>query len=182
MKREDYISWEEFFMLMALTAAQRSKDPSSQVGACIVDSDNRIVSVGYNGMPNGMSDEFGYGTRYVTRHIVEENFAQLDETKDAWSREGDWLDTKYPYVVHAEKNAILNAQGRNLKGCTLYVTMLPCNDCATMIVQSGIKKVVYVEDKYPKDDKFIAGRVILRASGVIIEKYQPSHRKLTFEL
>ena len=125
MKRTDYISWDEYFMGISLLSGMRSKDPSTQVGACIVDSDNRIVSIGYNGFLNGCSDE---------------DFP--------WEREGDFLNTKYPYVVHAEQNAILNARGKNLEGCSIYVNLFPCHDCARNIIQSGIKKVYYLEDKY----------------------------------
>ena len=125
MKREGYISWDEYFMGVALLAAERSKDPNTQVGACIVDEDNRIVSTGYNGFPYGCSDD-----------------------EYPWSREGkNAEDTKYGYVVHAELNAILNARGRSVVGTRLYVALFPCNECAKAIIQSGIREVIYLSDK-----------------------------------
>ena len=126
IQRKNYISWNEYFMGVATMASKRSKDPNTQVGACIVDGDNYIVSVGYNGMPLGCSDaEF------------------------PWEREGDKSTlTKYPYVCHAELNAILNAGGNSLKGCRIYVALFPCNECAKAIIQCGIKEVIYGDDKY----------------------------------
>ena len=127
MKRRDYISWDEYFMGVSLLAAKRSKDPNTQVGACIVDGGNIILSTGYNGFPYGCSDDVY-----------------------PWEREGD--DTKYNYVVHAELNAILNARGKDLKGARLYVDLFPCNECAKAIIQSGIAEVVYLYDKYADSD------------------------------
>ena len=124
-KKENYLTWDEYFMAIAKLSAMRSKDPSTQVGACIVDKNNRILSIGYNGAPNGYSDDIF-----------------------PWDREGNELETKYPYVVHAEQNAILNARGKSLEGCSIYVNLFPCHDCARNIIQSGIKKVYYLEDKY----------------------------------
>ena len=124
-KREDYISWDEYFMGVALLSARRSKDPSTQVGACIVDNNNKIMSVGYNGFPHGCDDD-----------------------EFPWDRTGDEFDTKYPYVCHAELNAILNNGGRNLSGCKIYVALFPCNECAKAIIQSGIKEVMFLSDKY----------------------------------
>ncbi|MDO5015825.1 MAG: dCMP deaminase family protein [Eubacteriales bacterium] len=146
-KRENYISWDEFFMGVALLAAKRSKDPGTQVGACIVNADQRIVSVGYNGMPFGCSDD-----------------------EFPWNREGDFLDTKYPYVCHAELNAILNAASSNLKDCTIYVALFPCNECTKAIIQSGIRKVVYLSDKYAETDVIKASKRMMDAAGV---KYLP---------
>lgn len=140
MKRKDYISWDEFFMGVAKLASQRSKDPNTQVGACIV-KDNIILSVGYNGFPRGCSDD-----------------------EFPWTREGE--DNKYKYVVHAELNAILNSQGRNLNGSTLYVTLFPCNECAKAIIQSGIKEVVYLSDKYKDLPSTIAAKTMFEAAGV----------------
>ena len=114
MKREDYISWDEYFMGIAMLAARRSKDPNTQVGACIVSQDNIIISTGYNGMPKGCSDD-----------------------EYPWEREG--AQTKYPFVVHAELNAVLNANGRDLRGSKLYVALFPCNECAKAIIQSGVQ-------------------------------------------
>ena len=127
MKRTDYISWDDYFMGISLLSGMRSKDPSTQVGACIVDKDNRIVSIGYNGFLNGCSDE---------------DFP--------WSREGENLNTKYPYVCHAEMNAILNYRGnkKDLEHAKIYVDLFPCNECAKIIIQSGIKEVVYLSNKY----------------------------------
>jgi len=134
MKRKDYISWDEYFMGVALLSAMRSKDPHTQVGACIVNERKRIVGIGYNGFPYGVEDD-----------------------TFPWEKEGDWLDTKYPYVVHAEPNAILNSTV-SLDNSTLYVTLFPCNDCAKLIIQSGIKELVYLEDKYHDQDSFAASR------------------------
>ncbi|MBN2092338.1 dCMP deaminase family protein, partial [candidate division KSB1 bacterium] len=128
-KRTDYLSWDEYFMGVALLSAQRSKDPNTQVGACIVNQQKKIVGVGYNGFPMGCSDD-----------------------EFPWEREGDFLDTKYPYVSHAELNAILNSVGRDLSGCSLYVALFPCNECAKAIIQSGIREVVYLSDKYAETD------------------------------
>ena len=141
MKRSDYISWDEYFMGIAMLAAKRSKDPSTQVGACIVSEDNIIISTGYNGMPKGCSDD-----------------------EYPWEREGK--DTKYPYVVHAELNAILNAHGRSLQGSKLYVTLFPCNECAKAIIQSGVKEVVYLSDKYADTPVTKASKRMLDAAGV----------------
>ena len=141
MKRTDYINWDEYFMGVALLAAKRSKDPSTQVGACIVSPENVIISTGYNGFPYGCSDD-----------------------EFPWDREGD--ETKYPYVVHAELNAILNAGGRNLKDARVYVDLFPCNECAKAIIQSGIKEVVYLYDKYADTPATIASKRMLNAAGV----------------
>ena len=150
MKRQDYISWDEYFMGIAMLAAKRSKDPSTQVGACIVSEDNIIISTGYNGMPKGCSDD-----------------------EFPWEREGE--DTKYPYVVHAELNAILNANGRSLKGSKLYVALFPCNECAKAIIQSGVKEVVYLSDKYATTPTTLASKRMLDAAGV---KYTQMHTEL----
>lgn len=136
-KREDYLTWDEYFMNLAKLSAMRSKDPSTQVGACIVDNSNRILSIGYNGAPNGFNDD-----------------------KFPWDRDGEPLETKYLYVCHAELNAILNFHGnkRSLEGAKLYVTLFPCNECAKLIVQSGIKEIVYESDKYATTDSTIASK------------------------
>ena len=146
MKRTDYISWDDYFMGISLLSGMRSKDPSTQVGACIVDNNNRIVSIGYNGFVNGCSDE---------------DFP--------WEREGEFLKTKYPYVVHAELNAILNSKN-DLRGCSLYVSLFPCNECAKAIIQSGISRIVYESDKYANTDATIASKKMLRAAGVILQQ------------
>lgn len=141
MKRTDYISWDEYFMGIALLAAMRSKDPNTQVGACIVDRNNIILSTGYNGFPMGCSDDVF-----------------------PWDRSGE--DTKYPYVVHAELNAILNSGGKDLRGATIYVALFPCNECAKAIIQCGIKEVVYLSDKYATEKSTLASKRMLNAAGV----------------
>ena len=143
------ISWDEYFMGIALLSAKRSKDPSTQVGACIVDEDNKVVSIGYNGMPR-----------------------QLDETK-LTREKGEGLNSKYLYVCHAEFNAILNIRnGSSLKGCTLYVTLFPCNECAKAIIQTGIKKIIYLSDKYADSVSTLASKKMFELAGVKVEKYQ----------
>lgn len=149
MKRKDYISWDEYFMGVALLAAQRSKDPSTQVGACIVDNSNVILSTGYNGFPKGCSDD-----------------------EFPWEREGS--DTKYPFVVHAELNAILNANGKSLKDSSLYVALFPCNECAKAIIQAGIKEVIYLSDKYSHDKMTQASKRMLTSAGVNFRELIPS--------
>ena len=158
MKRENYINWDEYFMGIALLSAKRSKDPNTQVGCCIVDDNNRIVSVGYNGFPNGISDD---------------DFP--------WEREGEPLNTKYFYVCHSELNAILNTN-QDLKGCTLYVTLFPCNECAKAIIQKGIKKIVYLDDKYYKTDSFIAAKKMFNSTKIIIEKYEMKNKEIILNL
>jgi dCMP deaminase len=142
-KRTDYISWDEYFMGVAVLSAQRSKDPSTQVGACIVSRSNKIVGVGYNGFPSGCSD---------------------DELP--WDREGAFLETKYPFVCHAELNAILNSIGTDLSGCRLYVALFPCNECAKAIIQSGIDEIIYLSDKYRDTDPVKASKLMLAQAGV----------------
>ncbi|MDD6620043.1 MAG: dCMP deaminase family protein [Eubacteriales bacterium] len=148
-KREDYISWDEYFMGVAMLASYRSKDPGTQVGACIVNEDNKIMSVGYNGFPRGCSDD-----------------------EFPWEREADReTDTKYPYVCHAELNAILNAGGNSLMGCRIYVALFPCNECAKAIIQSGIKEVIYNSDKYADTDLVKASKRMLRCAGVKLTEF-----------
>ena len=159
MKRADYISWNEYFMGVATLASKRSKDPNTQVGACIVDKDNYIVSVGYNGMPLGCSDaEF------------------------PWERQGGTLDTKYAYVTHAELNAILNSKTANLEGSTVYVTLFPCNECTKALIQKRIGKIVYLDDKYHDTDTSEAARRMLDAAGVKYERYDLTGRDITISL
>ncbi|MBQ4625626.1 MAG: dCMP deaminase family protein [Clostridia bacterium] len=142
-KREDYITWDEYFMGIAMLSARRSKDPSTQVGACIVNNRNKIMSVGYNGFPLGCSDD---------------DFP--------WDRTGDDYETKYPYVCHAELNAILNNGGSSLEGCKIYVALFPCNECAKAIIQSGIKEVIYLSDKYADTVGTRASKRMFDAAGV----------------
>lgn len=149
-KREEYISWDEYFMGVSLLSSMRSKDPSTQVGACIVSADNKIMSVGYNGFPRGCSDD---------------DFP--------WERSGESQnDTKYPFVCHAELNAILNAGGQNLSGTRIFVALFPCNECAKAIIQSGIKEVVYISDKYANTEGTIASKKMLNAAGVKLTKFE----------
>ena len=157
MKRKDYISWDEYFMGIALLAAHRSKDPNTQVGACIVSPENIIISTGYNGMPKGCSDD-----------------------EYPWDREGG--ETKYPYVVHAELNAILNANGRDLRGSKLYVALFPCNECAKAIIQSGIREIIYLSDKYHDTNASIASRRLFNMAGVKYRAYHPHGREISFEV
>lgn len=142
MKRKDYLSWDEYFMGVASLSGERSKDPNTRVGACIVNEDKRIISIGYNGLPKGASDDLF-----------------------PWDNKGDFLDTKYAYVVHAEANAILNAT-TNVKNASIYVTLFPCNECAKLIIQSGIKEVIYISDKYRDTDAHRASVKMLDAAKV----------------
>lgn len=144
--RNDYISWEEYFMGVALLSAKRSKDPSTQVGACIVNEEKRIIGIGYNGFPKN-----------------------CDDRVFPWERNGKFLETKYPFVVHAEVNAILNSTG-NIKNATLYVSLFPCNECAKIIIQSGIKEIVYMDDKYNGTESDIASKKMLDSAGVSYRK------------
>lgn len=155
-KRENYISWDEYFMAIAKLSAMRSKDPSTQVGACIVSNDKRILSIGYNGAPNGFSDE-----------------------KFPWGREGENLNTKYPYVCHAEMNAILNFRGtkKDLENSKIYVDLFPCNECAKIIIQSGIKEVIYLSDKYATSENNIASRRLFDECNVIYKKLELKEEK-----
>ena len=156
MKRVDYISWDEYFMGIAMLAARRSKDPSTQVGACIVSQENIIISTGYNGMPKGCSDD-----------------------EFPWGREGE--QTKYPFVVHAELNAILNANGRDLRGSRLYVALFPCNECAKAIIQSGVKEVLYLSDKYADTMLNLASKRMLTAAGVKYTRLTMSMKEITLD-
>ena len=149
-EREDYISWDSYFMGVAMLSAQRSKDPSTQVGACIVSKDKKILSVGYNGAPNGYND-----------------------SEMPWDREGSFLETKYAYVCHAELNAILNNKGSNLQGAKIYVDLFPCNECAKAIIQAGITEVVYKSDKYNGTDTNIASKKMLDYCNVKYRQYVP---------
>ena len=156
MKRSEYLSWEEYFMGVALLAAQRSKDPNTQVGACIVSEDNIIISTGYNGLPNGCHDD-----------------------EYPWEREGE--ETKYPFVVHAELNAILNSGGRLLKGATLYVALFPCNECAKAIIQSGIREVIYLSDKYADSSSVRNSKRMLDSANVRYRPLKTGFKKITLD-
>ena len=158
-KRNDYISWDEYFMGVAKLSGMRSKDPSSQVGACIVSPDNKILSMGYNGFPKGCSDDVF-----------------------PWAREGEELDTKYLYVTHSELNAILNYRGGSLEGSKIYVTLFPCNECAKAIIQAGIKTIIYKEDKYPDSPSVRASKRMLNAAGVRYYQYDQTGRKIEIDV
>ena len=161
MKRQGYINWDEYFMGVALLAAQRSKDPNTQVGACIVSGENScygsnvIISTGYNGFPIGCSDD-----------------------EYPWEREGSSNETKYPFVVHSDLNAILNAHGKSLLGTKIYVALFPCNECAKAIIQAGIKEVIYLSDKYHDSDGSKASRRMLTSAGVKLSRFVPSKEKI----
>lgn len=156
MKRSDYISWDEYFMGIAILSSKRSKDPNTQVGACIV-KNNKIIGIGYNGFPIGCSD---------------------DELP--WTKNDNYLESKYPYVVHAELNAILNSTEK-LDGATIYVSLFPCVECSKAIIQSGIKKVVYMSDKYKENEIFIASKKILNMSGVELVKIEFEKKQLIID-
>ena len=159
MKRKDYLSWEEYFMGLAILSAERSKDPSTQVGACIVDENNKIISVGYNGAPIGYDDD---------KHMT-------------WERDGDFIDTKYAYVCHSELNAILNSKVK-VDGCKLFVTLFPCNECAKVIIQSGIKEVIYLSDKYNGTEGNIAAKKMLDVCGIKYREYKKKNKKIEINL
>ena len=159
MKRNNYISWDEYFMGVAMLSGMRSKDPHTQVGACIVSEDNKILSMGYNGFPIGCSDD-----------------------EFPWEREGGMLDTKYAFVTHSELNAILNYRGGSLVGAKLYVSLFPCNECAKAIIQAGIKTIVYECDKYADTPSTRASKRMLDAAGVRYYQYQGTGRKIELTL
>ncbi len=156
-KRKDYLEWDEFFMGIAKLSAGRSKDPNTQVGACIVGDDNRILSIGYNGAPNNFDDDLF-----------------------PWNREGDPLNTKYLYVCHAERNAIGNYRGsrKDLVGAKIYVDLFPCNECAKDIVQAGIKEVIYLSDKYADSDETKASKHIFDICGVTYRQLNKQSQKV----
>lgn len=140
------LDWNEYFMSLAHLSAKRSKDPNTQVGACVVNKDKKVVGLGYNGMPYGCNDN-----------------------EYPWDREGSYSETKYPYVVHAELNAILNSES-SLKNCSIYVSLFPCNECSKAIIQSGIRKVYYESDKYAETDSVVASKRMLESAGVEYER------------
>lgn len=160
-QRDDYLTWDEFFMGVSKLAAMRSKDPSTQVGACIVGSDNRILSIGYNGTPNGIDDDVF-----------------------PWDREGNPLETKYLYVCHAEMNAILNYRGsrKDLENAKIYVDLFPCNECAKLIIQAGIREVIYLCDKYAETDGVIASKKMFDKVGVKHKMLKRTKEQITLNL
>jgi dCMP deaminase len=154
-KRSDYLSWDEYFMAVAILAGHRSKDPNTQVGACVASKQNKIVGVGYNGFPWGCSD---------------------DELP--WAREGHFLDTKYPYVCHAELNAVLNSINFDLRDCRLYVALFPCNECTKVIIQAGIREIIYLSDKYKESDSVRASKIMLDKAKAIYRQFIPARDSL----
>lgn len=161
-KRLNYLSWDEYFMAIALLSAERSKDPSTQVGACVANDQNKIVGVGYNGFPLGCSDD-----------ILP------------WDRTGDFLSTKYPYVCHAELNAVLNAISTDLRNCRIYVGLFPCNECTKVIIQAGISEIIYLSDKYKDTDQVKASKRMLDTASHISYRQLETIKKeilLTFEV
>lgn len=159
MKKKDYLKWDEYFMGIALLSTERSKDPSTSVGACIVSQDNKILSVGYNGMPMGCSDD-----------------------EYPWDRDGDPLNTKYFYVCHAEMNAILNYTGTAMNGAKVYTTLFPCNECTKAMIQKGIKEIIYMCDKYAETDSVIASKRMLDSAGVKYRLYDKINKDITLSL
>ncbi|MCR5624536.1 MAG: dCMP deaminase family protein [Lachnospiraceae bacterium] len=160
MKRNDYIKWDEYFMGIALLSAERSKDPNTRVGACIVGQDNKILSVGYNGMPAGCSDD-----------------------DYPWDRDNsDDLDNKYLFVCHAELNSIINYAGSDLKGAHIYTTLFPCNECTKALIQAGIKEVIYLSDKYADTSSTIAAKRMMKSAGIKYRAYEPAGKDLVLHL
>ena len=156
-ERTDHISWDEYFMGVAMLSAMRSKDPNTQVGACIVSENNRILSMGYNGLPNGLPDE-----------------------EFPWNRDGE--ENKYFYTTHSELNAILNYRGGSLEGSKLYVTLFPCNECAKAIIQAGIRTLIYADDKYADTPGIRASKRMLSRAGVQYIPYKKSGREIRLDL
>ena len=160
MKNEEYLTWDQYFMGIAKLSAMRSKDPHTQVGACIVGEDNKILSMGYNGMPRGCSDE-----------------------KFPWGRDGaDPLETKYIYVCHAELNAILNYSGGSLKGSRIYTTLFPCNECTKALIQVGIREVIYRDNLYPDSASVVAAKKMMKAAGITYRSYESDGREVTLNI
>ena len=159
-QRKDYLTWDEYFMAIAKLSSMRSKDPSTQVGACIVGHDNRILSIGYNGTPNG-----------------------FDDTNFPWNREGDMLNTKYAYVCHAEMNAILNYRGsrKDLESAKIYVDLFPCNECAKLIIQAGIKEVLYLSDKFKDKEGKLKETDSVKASKRMFDECGVKYHQLKME-
>ncbi|PIS42940.1 MAG: cytidine deaminase [Candidatus Kerfeldbacteria bacterium CG08_land_8_20_14_0_20_40_16] len=147
-KRQNYISWDECFMRIAHVIAERSKDPNTQAGAVIANEQNVVVGLGYNGWPRG-----------------------IDNDALPWRREGNLYDTKYAYIVHAEENAIYNANAKT-RGCRIYSTLFPCNECAKTIIQNGITEVIYASDKYNDQEIWKASRRLFDLVGVKYRQYE----------
>ncbi|XP_014475268.1 PREDICTED: deoxycytidylate deaminase [Dinoponera quadriceps] len=155
-KRTSYLDWDEYFMAVAFLSAQRSKDPHTQVGACIVNEDKKIIGIGYNGMPRGCHDDVF-----------------------PWKKGSHTsLDAKYLYVCHAEVNAVLNKNSSDSKDCTMYVALFPCNECAKVIIQSRIKRVIYMSDKYADKVQTVAAKKMFDAAGIEYRQYVPKNNKI----
>ncbi|MDW7773115.1 MAG: dCMP deaminase family protein [Desulfobulbaceae bacterium] len=154
-KRKDYLSWDEYFMAVAILSGHRSKDPNTQVGACVANDQNKIVGVGYNGFPWGCSDD-----------------------KLPWDREGNYLDTKYPYVCHAELNAVLNSISADLRGSRIYVALFPCNECTKVIIQSGIREIIYLSDQYKNTDSVKASKTMLDLANIPYRQFIPGRESI----
>jgi len=160
MKKNTYLKWDEYFMGIALLSAKRSKDPHTSVGACIVSQDNKIVSVGYNGMPRGCSDD-----------------------EYPWNRKADSeLETKYLYVCHAELNAILNYSGIHMRHSKIYTTLFPCNECTKALIQVGISEVIYLSDKYAETASVIAAKRMMKSAGICYRKYEPANKTISLDI
>ena len=159
MKKQEYLKWDAYFMGIAMLSAERSKDPNTSVGTCIVSEDNKILSVGYNGMPRGCSDD-----------------------EYPWDRDGEALDTKYSYVCHAELNAILNYTGSHLKNSRVYTTLFPCNECTKALIQSGITQVIYLCDKYADSVSVIAAKRMMKSAGITYRQYESAGKIIQLEL
>ncbi|KAF6214065.1 hypothetical protein GE061_011796 [Apolygus lucorum] len=156
--RANYISWDDLFMSSAFLIAMRSKDPVTQVGACIVNEENKIVGMGYNGMPIGCDDKVF-----------------------PWGKTGEVLQTKFMYVCHAEMNAVLNKNSADVKKCRIYVGLFPCNECAKIIIQSGIKEVIFLSDKNKTKPETVASKIMFEAAGVTYRRYVPKNSKITID-
>ena len=160
MKRQDFLKWDEYFMGIAILSSMRSKDPNTCVGSCIVSQENKILSLGYNGMPLGCSDD-----------------------DYPWEREAqNPLDAKYLYVCHAELNAILNYTGTNMNSAKVYTTLFPCNECTKALIQVGIREVIYMSDKYSDTASTIAAKRMMKSAGVSFRQYKPIGRSVELEL
>lgn len=178
-KREDYLEWPEYFMAVAFLSAMRSKDPCTQVGACIVDSNNRIVGVGYNGMPIGCSDDtlpWGKNSSkpIETKYMYGKDFFSLI------TQQCDDFDLNF-LVCHAEMNAIMNKNSADLRGCSLYVALFPCNECAKLIIQAGIKQVVYMSDKHREKPSTQASKLMFDMAGVKYNQFVPKNSQIVVD-
>jgi len=157
-KRTDYLSWDEYFMAVALLSGLRSKDPNTQVGACVANAQNKIVGVGYNGFPWGCSDD-----------------------EMPWAREGNYLDTKYPYVCHAELNAVLNSISCDLRDCRIYVALFPCNECTKVIIQAGIREIIYLSNKYNDTEAIQAAKIMMNKSNTRFRQFIPQRDSILLQ-